>query len=52
MSSDEAVEFESHPYFDDIIKVRQWDEKAKIENMKTNTLEYYQTICIDFLKAI
>jgi len=29
MSEQEIAEFKNHPFFDDIIKVRMWDEEAK-----------------------
>ena len=29
MTEEDVAELKQHPYFDDIIKVRHWDEEAK-----------------------
>ena len=41
MSALEASTFEEHPYFDDIIQLRRWDEQAKVPRMPTPELAYF-----------
>lgn len=42
MSREEAEAFEQYPLFDMIIKMRRWDEEAKIENVPLPNLEEYK----------
>lgn len=49
MSADEAKVFEQNPYFETIIKMRRWDEAAKIEAMKLPDLDYFMNICQQYL---
>ncbi|GAB2639554.1 HD domain-containing protein [Emticicia sediminis] len=44
MTEKEAKDFEQNPYFDLIIKMRRWDEAAKIENMKVPDLGHFLTL--------
>ncbi|AQG78697.1 phosphonate degradation HD-domain oxygenase [Spirosoma montaniterrae] len=44
MTSDEAAQFEQHPYFREILQLRGWDEQAKIPGLKTPDLAYYLLI--------
>lgn len=41
MTPDEAAAFEAHPYFRDILRVRGWDEQAKIPGLPTPGVDYY-----------
>ena len=50
MVKDEAEAFEQYPLFDLIIKMRRWDEEAKIENMPVPDLEYYRSLMISHLQ--
>jgi len=49
MNTDEAKTFEQNPHFETIIKMRRWDEAAKIEGMKLPNLEYFMNICQQYL---
>jgi phosphonate degradation associated HDIG domain protein len=49
MTADEAKMFEQSPYFETIIKMRKWDEAAKIEAMKLPDLAYFMNICEQYL---
>lgn len=49
MNAREANDFEQNPYFELIIKMRRWDEAAKIEGMKTPDLNYFMNICEQYL---
>ena len=44
MTENEAKEFEQNPYFELIIKMRRWDEAAKIEAMKLPNLDHFLNI--------
>lgn len=44
MTKNEAKDFEQNPYFELIIKMRRWDEAAKIENMQLPSLDYFMNI--------
>jgi len=50
MSQEEADAFEQYPLFDLIIKMRRWDEEAKIQNMPVPDLEEYKTMMIEHLQ--
>lgn len=50
MDKDEAEAFEQYPLFDLIIKMRRWDEEAKIENMPVPDLEFYRSLMIKHLE--
>jgi phosphonate degradation associated HDIG domain protein len=50
MAKDEAEAFEQYPLFDLIIKMRRWDEEAKIENLPIPDLEHYKTMIITHLQ--
>jgi phosphonate degradation associated HDIG domain protein len=41
MTEIEAKKFEQNPYFELIIKMRRWDEAAKVETMKLPTLDHF-----------
>lgn len=44
MTENEAKEFEQNPYFELIIRMRRWDEAAKIEAMKLPNLDHFLNI--------
>ncbi len=50
MLQEEAEAFEHYPLFDLIIKMRRWDEEAKMENMQVPDLEHYKKIIISHLE--
>lgn len=41
MSDDQAVEFESLPYFDSCVRVRRYDDLGKVPGMPTESLDSY-----------
>lgn len=49
MSAQEANDFEQNPYFETIIKMRRWDEAAKVEGQKLPDLSYFMNICEQYL---
>ncbi len=49
MTEKEAKEFEQNPYFELIIKMRRWDEAAKVEAMELPTLEHFMDIISIYL---
>lgn len=50
MHESEIILFEQHPFFDDIIKVRLWDEKAKQPDAILLPLYHFKTLIQDHLK--
>ena len=50
MPKEEIVEFEADPYFKDFVKVRAWDEMAKIENKPLPNLERYKDMAKTHLR--
>lgn len=44
MTEREAKDFEQSPYFELIIKMRRWDEAAKVEDMTLPTLDHFMNI--------
>lgn len=50
MHASEIILFEQHPFFDDIIKVRLWDEKAKKRDAVLLPLAHFKTLVQDHLK--
>lgn len=44
MSADEAARFERHPYFDQILQMRRWDEQAKIPGLPTPDMAHYLSL--------
>lgn len=49
MTGEEAVAFEKHPYFTNIIHVRRWDEEAKNTNAILLPATYFEKIILDHL---
>ena len=50
MGEDEINLFRQHPFFEDIIKVRTWDEEAKIENAVLLPLNHFMSLINQYLK--
>lgn len=51
MTEEEAAAFEQYPLFDLIIRMRNWDEEAKIEQMPLPDLDHYRQMMIRHLEA-
>lgn len=51
MEKDEAEAFEKNPYFDIIIRMRRWDEAAKVEHQELPDLENFLKMCEDYLNT-
>ena len=49
MEQEEAEKFERNRYFDIIIRMRRWDEAAKVEQQKLPDLEYFLELCKSYL---
>ncbi len=41
MSSDEVKQFESHPYGADAVRLRKWDDEAKVVDLPTPPLNHF-----------
>ncbi len=52
MSAEEAAAFEQHPQFEALVRMRGWDERAKVEGMKIKDIDAYQTMFEDYLKRV
>jgi 2-amino-1-hydroxyethylphosphonate dioxygenase (glycine-forming) len=51
MSEEEAAAFEQYPLFDLIIRMRKWDEEAKIENQPLPDLRHYSQMMLHHLQG-
>jgi phosphonate degradation associated HDIG domain protein len=51
MEKEEAEAFENNPYFDVIIRMRRWDEAAKVEHQPLPDLDHFLKICEDYLNS-
>jgi phosphonate degradation associated HDIG domain protein len=51
MSEEEAAAFEQYPLFDLIIRMRKWDEEAKIENQPLPDLRHYRRMMLHHLQG-
>ncbi len=51
MDKEEAEAFETYPLFDLIIKMRKWDEQAKIENKPLPDLQHYRQMIFHHLES-
>jgi putative nucleotidyltransferase with HDIG domain len=49
MTQDEIAVFENHPFFDDIIKVRLWDEEAKSQNAVLLPIRHFTHLINEYL---
>lgn len=43
MSPDEVTRFESRPFYQDAVRLRRWDDAAKIVDMPTPSLDHFAT---------
>ncbi len=43
MSADEVATFESNPQFKQAVRLRRWDDEAKIPDHPTPSLEFFGT---------
>ena len=50
MSADEAAEFEANPDADLIIRMRYWDDEAKLQNMPVNNIAHLKSIAVNHLQ--
>ncbi len=50
MSAAEAAAFEQHPDAELIIRMRYWDDEAKLQNVAVDNIAYLKTIAISHLK--
>ena len=50
MTADQAEAFERNPYFDLILRMRRWDEAAKLQNHATPDLRHYLSLIKNYLK--
>ncbi|MFT3920923.1 MAG: hypothetical protein QM778_00145 [Myxococcales bacterium] len=41
MTTEEIKQFESRPFFQDAVRLRRWDDAAKVVDMKTPDLEHF-----------
>ncbi len=41
MTSEEADEFEKNPHFESAVRLRRWDDAAKVVNLPTPNLHHY-----------
>ena len=44
MSPDEVRAFEANPFFRDAIRLRRYDDEAKIEHLATPGLDHYRPL--------
>jgi len=51
MGQEEAAAFEQYPLFDLIIKMRKWDEQAKIEQQPLPDLLHYRQMIVHHLES-
>ena len=52
MSNEEAVAFESNPYFDAIIAVRRYDERGKMAGLKVPDFNSYRPLMENLLLTV
>lgn len=52
LNEQEIEAFEKHSLFPLFIKMREWDDKAKIENLKTDSIDFYKQKCLKYLKQL
>ena len=44
MSAEEIAAFQENPFLDDALRLRRWDNEAKIPNLRTPPLDHYAAI--------
>ena len=52
MKKDEAEAFRSAEYFDAAIRLRYFDDKAKVVGMECKPLSYYEEMCREYLAGV
>lgn len=52
MSADEIVRFESRPHFQDAVRLRRWDDAAKVVGMVTPSLTHFASYIDQAAEAI
>ena len=50
MEENEVNQFKQHPFFNEIIYVRLWDEEAKHKGIELLPLSYFRRLILDYLK--
>ncbi|XP_013387539.1 uncharacterized protein LOC106156700 [Lingula anatina] len=50
MTAEQAKEFEKHPQFEALVRMRTWDDLAKDPNMRMEPLVKYEEMCRNYLK--
>lgn len=50
MKSEEAQAFEQDALFELMIKMRQWDDEAKVPDQPVKNLDYYRQMCLRYLE--
>lgn len=51
MTPAEATAFENSPYFKECVKLREWDEEAKIVDVPLPDFDHYKNMCIRHLQG-
>lgn len=52
MSDEEAATFEKLENFEAILRMRKWDEQAKVDNMIIDPLDKYESMCKNHLNNL
>ena len=52
MTAEEATAFEQYPLFNLIIRMRKWDEEAKIEHQPMPDLQHYRNMILHHLQTV
>jgi phosphonate degradation associated HDIG domain protein len=52
MSAEEAQRFEQDELFDLKVKMRQWDDEAKIPDRPIENISHYRQMCLNYLMAM
>jgi phosphonate degradation associated HDIG domain protein len=52
MTEEEAAAFEQYPLFNLIIRMRKWDEEAKIEHQPMPDLQHYRNMILHHLQQV
>jgi phosphonate degradation associated HDIG domain protein len=51
MTQEECIQFEKNTYYLDAIKLRKYDDMAKIRNFPTNSIDYYEPLIKNYIHA-
>lgn len=52
MTPEQAFEFEQHPLFLSFMKIRHYDDHAKVIGLNINPLSYYEDMCSHFMSKL